>query len=253
MPANYLLPVTGGYRRPCTVAASELTPVPGGGRHCASCQHLVQDYPQATIADVAQTQTALPNGQLCGWLNRPGPPVRFSRRLRWFVVALVLVVGWGLTARVALAQMRKPVPPKLTTPHEKQVSVARKQVPKEVKLYGNAQPPAKTGNEVYTYVEQMPELPEGGGLAGIMSYFFRHFHSTKLEAKGATGGSVHLEFIVTETGEVTNARIIRSGGSSIDAAALRVISSLPRFRPGRHNGVPVCVKLTLPISCIKIQ
>ena len=94
MPANYLLPVTGGYRRPCTVVASELTPVPGGGRHCASCQHLVQDCPQATVADVAQTD--LPDGQLCGWLNRPGPPARFSRRLRWFVVALVLVGGWGL-------------------------------------------------------------------------------------------------------------------------------------------------------------
>ena len=80
-----------------------------------------------------------------------------------------------------------------------------------------------------------------------------HFDLSSAEAREATGGSVHLEFVVTENGNVTHARITRSGGSSIDVATWRVINSMPRFYSGRRNGVPVKVKIRLPIACIKFQ
>jgi TonB family protein len=112
---------------------------------------------------------------------------------------------------------------------------------------------AVSNTTVYTYVEEMPELPEGGGMGGIVTYFFRHFQLSAREAKDFMGGSVYLEFVVNEAGDATHARITRSGGRSIDAAALRVIQSMPCFHPGRQKGVPVKVKLTIPISCIKPQ
>lgn len=106
---------------------------------------------------------------------------------------------------------------------------------------------------IYTYVDHMPELPAGGGMPGVLHYFFQHFHLTKQQSDNATGGSVYLTFVVSETGAVTQTRIVRSGGSIIDTEALRVVRGMPRFRPGRLHGVPVRVRLTLPISCIKPQ
>lgn len=114
-------------------------------------------------------------------------------------------------------------------------------------------PASQAGTKVYTFVEQMPELPGGGGMPAVAAYFMRHFCLTEPEARAATGGSVTIEFVVTATGEVTQGRVVRSGGASIDAAALRTIESLPHFRPGRQGGIPVSVKLVLPVSCIKFQ
>lgn len=114
-------------------------------------------------------------------------------------------------------------------------------------------PTAKADTTVYTFVEQMPELTDGGGMPAVAAYFTRHFHLTASEARAATGGSVAISFVIAATGDVSQGRIVRSGGASIDAAALRTIKSLPRFRPGHQGGSPVRVKLVLPISCIKFQ
>ena len=104
-------------------------------------------------------------------------------------------------------------------------------------MVGQAQQPLATASKanakVYTFVEHMPELPGGGGMPAISAYFMRHFQPTAAEARTATGGSVVLAFVVAATGYVTKARVIRSGGTSIDAVALRTIKALPRFRPGR--------------------
>ena len=114
-------------------------------------------------------------------------------------------------------------------------------------------PASKANPRVYTFVEQMPELPGGGGMPAVAAYFMRHFHLTVLEARAATGGSVTVEFVVVATGRVIQAHIVRSGGASIDAAALRTIKSLPCFHPGHQGGIPVSVKLVLPVDCIKFQ
>lgn len=112
---------------------------------------------------------------------------------------------------------------------------------------------AKAAARVCTFVEQMPELPSGGGMPAVVAYFLHHFHLTKAETRAATGGRVAVEFVVTATGSVTQARILRSGGASVDAAALRTVRSFPRFHPGHQSGIAVAVKLVIPISCIKFQ
>ena len=114
-------------------------------------------------------------------------------------------------------------------------------------------PAAKTDTTVYTYVEQMPELTGGGGMPAVAAYFTHHFHLTVSEARAATGGSVAISFVVAANGDVSQGRIVRSGGAAMDAAALRTIRSLPHFHPGHQGGIPVRVKLVLPISCIKFQ
>lgn len=124
----------------------------------------------------------------------------------------------------------------------------------ELAAHAQEHQPATTSNtKVYTYVEQMPELPEGGGMGGLVSSFLKHFYPSNQEMRDATGGRVQLEFIVDERGSITNGRIVRSGGSGIDTAALRALKAMPRLLLGRQGGIPVKVKLVLPIACIKPQ
>jgi hypothetical protein len=101
---------------PCPVNPTNTFTPHEQGHFCGSCQRVVQDFSQSQnpVADLAAARAASPDGRVCGTFRReqvvvPAAPT-LSRQMRWFVVALVLVVGQGLTAREALAQVRKPMP-----------------------------------------------------------------------------------------------------------------------------------------------
>jgi len=99
-------------------------------------------------------------------------------------------------------------------------------------------------NKVYTYVEQMPELP--GGKPALDKFIADHVRYPAGKAK-PTKGSVFVRFTVTKEGRVTDPVILKSLGDAFDAEALRVISLLPRFSPGRQNGYPMNVSITVVV------
>ena len=61
-------------------------------------------------------------------------------------------------------------------------------------------------------------------------------------------GRVFVSFVVDKTGIVTNVKILRGVDKYLDAEALRVVSSLPRFTPGKQRGKSVKVQYNVPIS-----
>ena len=61
-------------------------------------------------------------------------------------------------------------------------------------------------------------------------------------------GKVYVSFIVDKTGSVTNVKIVRGVDKNLDAEALRVVKSLPKYTPGRQMGRPVRVMFTIPIN-----
>ena len=62
-------------------------------------------------------------------------------------------------------------------------------------------------------------------------------------------GKVYVSFIVDKSGSVTNAKIETGADKNLDAEALRVVNSLPKYKPGYDiEGKPVRVKFTLPIN-----
>jgi protein TonB len=61
-------------------------------------------------------------------------------------------------------------------------------------------------------------------------------------------GNVIVQFVVSKEGDIINAKIVRSLGGGIDQEALRVVKSMPRWNPGKHNGKAVPVTFTLPIK-----
>jgi len=100
--------------------------------------------------------------------------------------------------------------------------------------------------QVYTFVEQMPQFP--GGQKSMFTFINQNIHYPEEAYKNKTEGKVVVQFIVSETGKITNATVVRSASPDLDQEALRLINSFPAWEPGKQNGKPVPVYFTLPIT-----
>ena len=115
------------------------------------------------------------------------------------------------------------------------------------------QAPQKTepqSKKVYNSVEQMPEFP--GGVAALMRYLQENIKYPSEAAKNDIEGRVIVQFIIDKTGEVEDVKVVRPVSEELDAEAVRVVKTLPKFEPGRQDGEAVAVWYTLPIS-FKLQ
>lgn len=106
-------------------------------------------------------------------------------------------------------------------------------------------PPVETGyqNKVYTYVEQMPQLPGGGGTAAV-SAAIRQL----MVGASSCRGSLFVSFTVKSDGTIGDAKIAKGLSASCDAATLAAVAKLPRFKPGRQGGQAVAVGFTVPVT-----
>lgn len=97
---------------------------------------------------------------------------------------------------------------------------------------------------VFKYVEQMPEF--NGDVSAWLEANMLYPESAQKEQKS---GRVVTKFVVSSTGEVQNAGIIKSSGvPALDEEAIRVIGTMPRWKPGMQSGKPVAVFFYLPID-----
>ncbi|WP_233635824.1 TonB family protein [Hymenobacter setariae] len=111
------------------------------------------------------------------------------------------------------------------------------------------QPTTSGGKKVFTYVEQMPQLPGGGGQAAIVNTIRQNVEYPKSMTKGNTPkGKVFAQFTVNEKGEVRETKIVKGLNPALDNAVLASIQQLPRFEPGRQDGKPVAVSFTVPVT-----
>jgi protein TonB len=104
----------------------------------------------------------------------------------------------------------------------------------------------------YTYVEQMPELPGGGGQAAIVAAIQRAARYPSLALRNGVEGKIFVSFVVNALGEVSDVKVVKGLGSGLDEETMRAVKSLPKFIPGKQNGQAVSVAFTVPIS-FKIQ
>ena len=97
--------------------------------------------------------------------------------------------------------------------------------------------------KVYEVVEQMPSFP--GGQEALMTYIN---HNIKYPEEDCGQGRVTVSFIVEKDGSITNATIRRSVDPAFDREALRVVSSMPKWIPGKNNGRKVRVRFNVPVQ-----
>ena len=98
---------------------------------------------------------------------------------------------------------------------------------------------------VYTVVEQAPEFP--GGMKELEAYLIKNLRYPADARKANVNGRVFVQFVVTETGNIESLRILRGIGFGCDEEAVRVVSRMPNWTPGKQNGQPVAVQFNLPI------
>ena len=104
---------------------------------------------------------------------------------------------------------------------------------------------------VFVIVESMPEFP--GGQQALFKYLSENIKYPVIAQENGIQGRVICQFVVNKDGSIVDVEVARSGGDpSLDKEAVRVIKSMPKWKPGKQRGKPVRVKYTVPVN-FKLQ
>lgn len=95
-------------------------------------------------------------------------------------------------------------------------------------------------------VQEMPEFP--GGIPELMKFINENISYPRDAIINNIQGKVIARFVVNADGSVDRIQIWKGVDPALDNEAVRVISTLPRFRPGKQDGVPVPVWFSLPVT-----
>ena len=100
--------------------------------------------------------------------------------------------------------------------------------------------------EVFMVVEDMPEFP--GGTAGLLEYLRANIRYPAGCRENNIQGRVLISFVVEKDGSIVEPEVVKSVDEELDAEAIRVISNMPKWKPGTQRGEPVRVKYTVPVN-----
>ena len=104
---------------------------------------------------------------------------------------------------------------------------------------------------VFVVVESMPEFP--GGTQALFKYLSENVKYPVIAQENGIQGRVICQFVVNKDGSIVDVEVVRSGGDpSLDKEAVRVIKSMPKWKPGKQRGKAVRVKYTVPVN-FKLQ
>lgn len=98
------------------------------------------------------------------------------------------------------------------------------------------------------FPEQMPEFP--GGMSNLMKHINSSIKYPVVAQENGIQGKVIVTFVIDKNGAVTDVKLLRGIDASLDAEALRVVRSLPKWKPGMQNNKPVKVNFNVPISFV---
>jgi TonB family protein len=102
------------------------------------------------------------------------------------------------------------------------------------------------GEDAYQVVEEMPEFP--GGMKALMDYLSTNVKYPEAAKQAGISGRVTTAFVVGEDGVIRDVKVLRSVSPELDAEAIRVMSSMPKWKPGKQDGKPVPVRYTVPVN-----
>lgn len=95
-------------------------------------------------------------------------------------------------------------------------------------------------------VEQKPSFP--GGDTAMYTWLNQNINYPPAAAEEGASGKVIVQFIVEKDGSISNVKVVRGKHPALDAEALRVVKKMPKWTPGRNNGMPVRVTYNLPVN-----
>lgn len=105
--------------------------------------------------------------------------------------------------------------------------------------------PQKEAAQVFTYVEEMPTFP--GGDEALYTFVGKQIVYPEIAKRAGVEGKLYIQFVVRTDGKVTDVIVQKGIGAGCDEEAVRVVKSMPNWKPGRQNGHPVNVRISIPI------
>ncbi len=100
-------------------------------------------------------------------------------------------------------------------------------------------------DEIFVVVEENPEFP--GGQTAMMKFLGDNIKYPVIAQENGIQGRVICNFVVERDGSITDVQVVRGVDPSLDREAVRVIQSMPKWKPGKQRGAPVRVRFTLPV------
>lgn len=101
-------------------------------------------------------------------------------------------------------------------------------------------------DEIFTFVESMPEFD--GGQEAFHKWLRAHIQYPAIAREAEIQGTVFVSFVIEPDGSITEVQVVRSVHRLLDEEAVRVISQMPAWIPGKQNQLPVRVRYTLPVG-----
>ena len=133
------------------------------------------------------------------------------------------------------------------------IEVNTEETETEVVIAAPVEAPVEEEEEevVFVVVESMPEFP--GGQQALFKYLSENVKYPVIAQENGIQGRVICQFVVNRDGSIVDVEVVRSAGdASLDKEAVRVIKSMPKWKPGKQRGKAVRVKYTLPVN-FKLQ
>lgn len=116
-----------------------------------------------------------------------------------------------------------------------------------------APPSAGTGraetvqdDQIFDFLEEMPEFP--GGETEMMKFLSKNVVYPTIASENGIQGRVMVGFVVERDGSVSDVKVLRGVDPSLDKEAVRVVKSMPKWKPGMQTGKPVRCRFTIPVN-----
>ena len=154
------------------------------------------------------------------------------------IIQVGLIFALAIVAIIACASKNSP-----QSQHESKPIVVLETLqnaPQLSNVDSSAQP------KIFDVVEQMPQYP--GGDEKMFEFIARNLKYPTIAGESCVQGSVFVRFIVFSNGKLGDYKILRSLDPAFDKEAIRVLKLMPRWIPGKQNGVNVNVYFNLPIK-----
>ena len=103
----------------------------------------------------------------------------------------------------------------------------------------------RTETKIFEDYEQMPSFP--GGVSALMAYIKENVKYPVDYEEVCVQGRVVITFVVEKDGSISDAKVVKSVYPSLDKEALRVVSGMPKWLPGKFWGKSVRVRYSIPI------
>ena len=104
----------------------------------------------------------------------------------------------------------------------------------------------ESAQQIFTVVEKQPEYP--GGTAELFKYLSKAIKYPVIAQENGIQGRVVCSFVVNRDGSIVDIQVMRGVDASLDKEAVRVISEMPKWKPGEQRGKPVRVRFILPVQ-----